>query len=598
MSRYKPGEGSWLDAEGERFEGAWDWGERPRIEDFLIAAPESRRPSLLRHLLVIDLQRRLSLGEAPVIQEYEQRFPSEYRQEIQAAFVEVLPAHAAGSKLRGASVRPRPSPNLPDPFPGEFRFLRKIGGGAYGDVYEAEDLKMGSRKVAIKTLKSHLDNPSVRAQTLAALHAEVVALSKFRHRNIVLVHAWREANGEPFVILEYVPGGSLVQQMTHARSLSWQKAARYVADVAEALLTVHSRGILHRDIKPANILLDSEKDEAMLTDFGLAALASSGGHSGGTPHYMAPEAFHGRAGELADVYSLAATFFHLVAGEPPFSGENRRELLHAKERGLANSDARFADIPDVLERIVREGLSPTPRHRPSLKEFSMRLRAALAELLVDLLPTHGASAFLRLYVSREAGPNRYEPVPTESLALGEGRNVKAKDAPKPISRRPLRTGDALRIEAIADQAGYLAVLNVGPTGDLNMVYPRDPLTAASPPKLPAHRQLHLGDVELEPPAGRERLVALWTRGPISIDLGGQTPLEPNEVSPSEEYRATRTLEHIRQAIQELPASDCQTVVLEFQHKKAPFRPWEPVYRVFRGFASWASSVLLRRKSLI
>jgi serine/threonine protein kinase len=588
-------ENRWLAEQAERFDAAWGSGERPRIEDELAPAPQPLRSKLLANLLVIELERRWKSSHPPSLQEYQQRFEADY-----PGIVEPIFAHVAGLQTFSPTASPAPPPvppgpgaTLPNPFPDLYRFVQKVGGGAFGDVFEVIALKMGDRRFAAKKLKANLDPPT-RAATLLALQEEAAQLSRFRHRNIVLVHAWLESNGEPYLILEYVPGGSLAALLEQAGKLPWPTAARYVADVAEALLAVHERGIIHRDIKPDNILLNSEK-EAMLTDFGLAVLAADANQCSGTPAYMAPEAFRGQTTALTDVYSLATTFFHLGTGELPFSEPNLLELWEAKQRGLEESDPRLDDVPDVLEPILRAGLEPNPRKRIGLKEFATRLRAALAELLIDGLPGSQAAAYLRLFLRRQVGPN-YELLPTEQVPLGPTKNVKVKSAPDP-RRGPLRTGETLRIEAVADQRGFLSLLNVGPTGDLAVIYPREPLPAAAPPNLEAHRQLAVGDIELTPPAGRERLVALWSRRPLALARMPAPLLEPNEVPPSPEYRATRALEQIRRSLGELAPADWQALVVEFEHGPQTMRPWQPITRIFGGVATWASNLLLRRNSL-
>ncbi len=206
---------------------------------------------------------------------------------------------------------------LPDPFPGEFRLRRQLGAGTFGRVWLADDLKLG-RPVALKTLKlpaTATAGPAV----LAALRAEAQHLAQLKHPNIVQVHAWRESGGEYFLVLQFVAGGSLADRLQEVQRLDWQTAARHVADVGEGLVAAHARGIVHRDIKPANILWDVEHDEALLTDFGVAARLAEPGTIAGTPVFMAPEAFDGRLSPALDVYSLAATLFMLVTGEVPFA---------------------------------------------------------------------------------------------------------------------------------------------------------------------------------------------------------------------------------------------------------------------------------------
>ena len=137
-------------------------------------------------------------------------------------------------------------------------------------------------------------------------------MTQVEHPNIVRVYAWLTVGDQHYLVMQYVSGGSLSDLLKSEGPLDWQRAARYVADVGEGLLEVHARGIVHRDVKPANILWDPRRDEALLTDFGIAARLADPADVAGSIPYMAPEALDGRVSPSLDVYSLAATFFHLV----------------------------------------------------------------------------------------------------------------------------------------------------------------------------------------------------------------------------------------------------------------------------------------------
>ena len=205
------------------------------------------------------------------------------------------------------------APTLPNPFPGEFRFIRALGGGGYGRVWQAEEVHVGGRPVALKTLSVAGD-----PQRLEALRREAGILGRLEHRNLVRVHSWRENGDEVWLILQYVAGGSLEDRLEHGGPLPWAEAARYVADVAEGLAHAHAAGVVHRDVKPANILFDEARGEALLTDFGAAARGDDGSAAGTRP-YMAPEAFGpGGLSPKLDVYGLAATLFRLLTGTPPY----------------------------------------------------------------------------------------------------------------------------------------------------------------------------------------------------------------------------------------------------------------------------------------
>ncbi len=145
---------------------------------------------------------------------------------------------------------------LPDPLPGEFRIRRLLGKGSFGKVWLADDLHLG-RRVALKTLHLPADaDPTA----LESLRKEAKILANLDHRNVVKVHAWRGAGDENYLVLEYVSGGSLADLLREEGPMSWQRAARYIANVAEGLVEVHARGIIHRDIKASNILWEPSKD--------------------------------------------------------------------------------------------------------------------------------------------------------------------------------------------------------------------------------------------------------------------------------------------------------------------------------------------------
>jgi serine/threonine protein kinase len=476
-----------------------------------------------------------------------------------------LTADGGAAPAESASADPGPRP---DPFPGEFRFVRRLGAGAFGAVWLADDVHVG-RRVALKTVRPP-DTPGRTALWLEQLRAEARLLGAVRHRNVVQVYAWREsAAGEHYLVLQYVPGGSLADRVSREGPLGWSAAARYVADVAEGLIEVHRRGIVHRDVKPANILWDPEADEALLTDFGVSVrLAEAAGTTAGTPYYMPPEAFDGVVGPGQDVYALAASLFWLVTGAVPFPGRGAEGVVALARRGLPVPDPRCAALPAPLEDLVRAGLAAESGRRPALPDFVAALRGALNQLLADSLlaapgPAAPALVEVRLAVSRQAGPSTFLPVattrPTQPGFLRDIRHV----PPEP-ERVDVHTGDRLRIEAEADRDGFLTVFNVGPTGNLNVLLPRDP--AAGPAAVEPGRPVPILDVELTPPAGRERLFALWTREPLPLNLDELRHVaERGELPVSGPYRATRDMVRVQEMVQHLGPYGWHAAVLELDH---------------------------------
>jgi serine/threonine-protein kinase len=455
---------------------------------------------------------------------------------------------------------------LPDPCPGGYRVRRFLGQGSFSRVWLADHLLFGI-PVALKTLRFRVSG-NAAVVGLTALKNEARILARLQHPNIARVYSLEQAGDEHYLVLQYVDGGSLQARLDKDGPLGWQLAARYIADAGEALLHVHAHGIVHRDIKLANILWDRQRDEAMLTDFGLAAWLTDRTEVAGTPQYMAPEAFSGRSSAAGDVYSLAASLFTLMTGHAPFPATTRKELLERINCGLPDPEPRLAGVPERLEKIIRAGLASAPEHRPTLATFVADLRGSLNRLLADTLVLPAAvtdrtgPVELRLAVLRWEGGNTYMPVAaTHPEPRGMTRDL-TKVPPSP-ERVGLRTGDRVRLEVSADRDGFLTVFNVGPTGQLNLLHP-DPLGAATSAPVPANRPLHVTDIALTPPAGNERLFAVWSRAPLLLENAiALTRGDKDAVSPS--YRATRNMERVRESVHQLPREDWHAVVLELDH---------------------------------
>jgi hypothetical protein len=279
-----------------------------------------------------------------------------------------------------------------------------------------------------------------------------------------------------------------------------------------------------------------------------------------------------------DVYSLAATLFRLVTGQVPYpvplhsdGRVDEAELVRQIEQGLPDPDPRCAGLPAPLEQVIRSGLTPFPELRPDLRTFLSRLRSTLNQLLADALPrppTPGPIPVnLRLVVSRQSGSGVYEPVAT--TRPGPDRTTRdMKKVPRPPEQAPLRTGDRIRIEVQADRDGFLTVFDVGPTGNLNVLYPEElPGGGESAALVKANQPLHISEVEMVPPAGRERLFAVWSLFPLPLrreDLLSLT--RQQETSGSSSYRATRDMKRVHDAIQTLAPGAWHVDVLELDHR--------------------------------
>jgi serine/threonine protein kinase len=490
-------------------------------------------------------------------------------------------------------------PHLPG-----YRVYRHLGSGAFGEVWLAQDLNL-PRVVAVKTLKMRAGNAE-QVRALEALRKDAHLMTQVEHPNVVRVYAWLTVHDHHYLVMQYVSGGSLSEVLKHERSLDWQRAARYAADVGEGLLDVHARGIVHRDVKPANILWDPGKDEALLTDFGVGTHISDPAAVAGSIPYMAPEALDGCVSPSLDVYSLAATFFHLVTGSAPFPELRLASLKDQIRQGLPDSDPRCTGFPEPLERIIRVGLEADADRRPSLKEFVTQLRGILNQLLVDALtmrqrplgpgpvpvpstevppgagskpptqpttepqPPKPGPVDLRLIISRQDGPSFFVPVATTHPHQPSGRVTRdMKKVPPPPDQVRLRTGDRVRVEVSANRPGYLTVFNVGPMGTLNLLYPDgDPHRASEPHPIEPNRPLHILDIEMTPPAGRERLFAVWTRQPLPLDVGHLWSVA-HTAGPvshaSRPYHATRDIRLVQESVGAMGPDDWRSVTLELDH---------------------------------
>ncbi len=211
------------------------------------------------------------------------------------------------------------------PVPG-YEILRELGQGGMGVVFLARQTSL-DRLVALKML---LAGRHAAPAERARFQAEVKAIGRLRHPNLVQIHDVGEHDGRAFFSMEYLEGGTL-EAVIGARPQPPRRAAELVELLARAIHTAHQHDVIHRDLKPANVLLSAD-GVPKISDFGLAKrLDISAGptlteHILGTPSYMAPEQAVGRSRQVGpgtDVYSLGAILYEMLTGRPPFQGEGR-----------------------------------------------------------------------------------------------------------------------------------------------------------------------------------------------------------------------------------------------------------------------------------
>ena len=262
---------------------------------------------------------------------------------------------------------------------GQYEVQEFIGQGAMGLVYRAYHVQL-ERPAAVKVLQAL----SPDLDTTSRFRHEAQAIAQMRHPNIVNVYDFGEFEGTPYMIVEYVPGGSLADRLSQG-TVNHGAALKYLHGISAGLDYAHGLGIVHRDIKPANVLLEKD-DTPVLADFGLAkllqgsSLKSMTGVTTGTPAYMAPEQVMGhQVGPAADRYSLATIAYEMLAGVIPFDGEGLMELLYAQvHRDPLPPSAHDTSLGPEVDTVIMRGLAKDPAARwESCTAFVDALAAAL-----------------------------------------------------------------------------------------------------------------------------------------------------------------------------------------------------------------------------
>ena len=249
---------------------------------------------------------------------------------------------------------------------GRFQILRRLGRGAQGEVYLAEDPRL-ARKVAIKTLRLMQRSPEERARQVLALLEEAKIVSQLSHPGLVTLYDAGEENGAPYLVFEYVEGETLSARLRREGPLPPAEAVDITIQLLRALGYAHGKGVLHRDLKPGNVMLSAAT--ARIMDFGIAQLASAGsdGHDAftGTPAYLAPEYISGGAyTHASDVFSAGMTLYAMLAGEPAIRGENSFEVLHRQvSEAFAAPSAQASAIDERLDALVLKAIAKAPPER-------------------------------------------------------------------------------------------------------------------------------------------------------------------------------------------------------------------------------------------
>jgi serine/threonine protein kinase len=264
---------------------------------------------------------------------------------------------------------------------GPYRLLAPIGEGGMGVVHLAQGPD-GSR-VALKVLRPHIVGDSEARERLAREVSSLKRISSPRIAEIIDA----DPHGEvPYVVTRYVPGLSLYHHVAEEGAITGGDLLHFTDCLAEALLAVHSVGVLHRDIKPTNVLMEGRSP--VLIDFGLARVAedprlTQTGWLLGTPGYLAPEILYGDdASPASDVHSLAATTVYAATGRPPYGKGPAMAIMDRVRRG----EHDLSGIDGPLRQVLRDALSPDPLERPSLHELRQFISDARQQAHVAAQP--------------------------------------------------------------------------------------------------------------------------------------------------------------------------------------------------------------------
>ena len=352
-----------------QFEQQLDAGSTPPIEDYLARVEPSLRSRFLTELLLTELEHRRRQAETPAIEDYLQRFPHD-RELIHRAFVHHLRSadrtepypdrprsdeESSGAQHASSTDSSDHGRFLPGTkLAGRYRIVSRLGRGGMGEVYRADDLKLG-HGVALKFLPKLLAQDRKR---LEYFYNEVRLSRQIAHPNVCRVYDIAEANGEHFLSMEYIDGEDLKTLLRHVGRFPRDRGVQIARQLCAGLSAAHDRGVLHRDLKPANVMIDG-RGNVRITDFGLATAIRDQGSSDslvGTPAYIAPEQRQRAETSIrSDIYSLGLVLYEVFTGEIAQRSSPTAGIDEDATDGSTPSrpSELVDDIDPAIERVMR-----------------------------------------------------------------------------------------------------------------------------------------------------------------------------------------------------------------------------------------------------
>ncbi|MBI3493324.1 MAG: protein kinase [Acidobacteria bacterium] len=280
---------------------------------------------------------------------------------------------------------------------GKYKILSTIGSGGFGTVYLAEDTWI-DKKVALKV-------PHKQGVDFGELLREPRLLASLNHPNIVTILTAEKQENVFFIVMEFVPGETLESIIAREGALDLARALDYTCQISNAVDYAHKQGVLHRDLRPSNVLV-SENGLLKVADFGTSRFLEIAAHGTtviGSPPYMAPEQFHGKAVFASDIYSLGVSMYQMLTGVLPYDTPSPADLARLMSGELLTAPRlKNPKIPKTLNDIVLKAMAP---------EIHARYQRA-GELLDDVL------------AARTSGPRR---TPRASAPAGAGVADESQD---------------------------------------------------------------------------------------------------------------------------------------------------------------------------
>ncbi|MEK7724632.1 MAG: protein kinase [Acidobacteriota bacterium] len=250
-------------------------------------------------------------------------------------------------------------------FASRYRILGMLGKGGMGEVYKAEDIKLG-QTLALKFLPDNFQKDSA---ALERFHAEVRNARQVSHPNVCRVFDIGEIDGKHFLSMEFIDGDDLSSLLRRVGRLSSERAIEIARQLCVGLSAIHNAGILHRDFKPANIIID-KNGKARITDFGIAGVEAEIAKDNlrvGTPAYMSPEQITGKdVSAKSDIYALGLVLYEIFTGKQAIQGDSVQELIHKQTSENPTNPSEFIKgIDPQVEKVISQCIEKDPKDRPA-----------------------------------------------------------------------------------------------------------------------------------------------------------------------------------------------------------------------------------------